>query len=83
LKASSAALQSQLASAKAETVAAKADAAAAQANVTRAEQGGRSRIAELEDEIAQLRLRQRLLDEEMIKAEGQIDLIKDVLLPFQ
>ncbi len=80
LKASSDALQSQLASARAETAAARTDATAAQANVTRVEQGSRSRIAELEDEIAQLRLRQRLLEEEMIKAEGQIELIKDVLL---
>lgn len=38
------------------------------------------RIAEMEAELAEFAHRQRLLDDEMIKAEAQIDLIKDVLL---
>jgi hypothetical protein len=53
---------------------------AAGTGVARAEAAARDTTARLEDEIAQLRLRQRLMDEEMIKAEGQIELIKDVLL---
>jgi hypothetical protein len=36
--------------------------------------------ADLEESTSELRLRQRLMDEELIKAEGQIELIKDVLL---
>lgn len=38
------------------------------------------RIAMLESDAAEKDIRQRLLNEEMIKAEAQIDLIKDVLL---
>jgi hypothetical protein len=37
-------------------------------------------IANLESQLAENDIRQRLLNEEMIKAEAQIDLIKDVLL---
>lgn len=39
-----------------------------------------ARIAQLENEHAELSQRQTLLGQEMIKAEAQIDLIKDVLL---
>lgn len=53
---------------------------AAQADVAQAQRSGRDTIARLEDEAAQLRLRQRLMDDEIVKAEGQIELIKDVLL---
>jgi hypothetical protein len=38
------------------------------------------RIAELETEHAELQYRQSLLSQEMIKAEAQVELIKDVLL---
>ena len=38
------------------------------------------RISELEHEVAQLRNRAKLLDEEFGKAEGQLDLIKDIFL---
>ncbi len=38
------------------------------------------RIAELESELSERDARQLMLNEEMIKAEAQIDLIKDVLL---
>jgi hypothetical protein len=44
----------------------------------RATRAGQPPIAN--DELTQLRLRQRLMDEEMIKAEGQIELIRDILL---
>ena len=40
----------------------------------------RQRNAELETENAQLQLRQRLLQENLVRAEAQIDLIKDLLL---
>ena len=63
-----------------EAKAAGAEAAAARGSALKAEQDAKARCTALEDEIGQLRLRQRLLGEEMIKAEGQIDLIKDVLL---
>jgi chromosome segregation ATPase len=38
------------------------------------------RISELEHEVAQLRDHAKLLDEEFGKAEGQLDLIKDIFL---
>jgi len=38
------------------------------------------RISELEHEVAQLRNHAKLLDEEFGKAEGQLDLIKDIFL---
>jgi hypothetical protein len=37
-------------------------------------------VAQLESSHAELQVRQRLMDEEMIRAEGQIELIKDILL---
>jgi hypothetical protein len=40
----------------------------------------RKDLERLTDELAQLRLRQRLTSQEVIRAEGQIELIKDVLL---
>ncbi|MBL8525659.1 MAG: hypothetical protein JNN20_18415 [Betaproteobacteria bacterium] len=39
-----------------------------------------ARISQLEAERSELDYRQRLLDEELVKAEAQIDLIKDVVL---
>ncbi len=39
-----------------------------------------ARISQLEAERGELDYRQRLLDEELVKAEAQIDLIKDVVL---
>lgn len=39
-----------------------------------------SRITQLESELAEFVARQQLLNDEMIRAEAQIDLIKDVLL---
>jgi hypothetical protein len=39
-----------------------------------------SKAVQLEATLAELQLRQRLMDEEMVKAEGQIELIRDVLL---
>ena len=38
------------------------------------------RISELEHEVAELRNHAKLLDEEFGKAEGQLDLIKDIFL---
>ena len=38
------------------------------------------RAAKLESQLAEMDTRQRMMNEEMIKAEGQIDLIKDTLL---
>lgn len=73
-------LAGQVAKLQQEIAAARSDAETARAAGKQAEQSSRQRMAELEDEIGQLRLRQRLLDEEMIRAEGQIELIKDVLL---
>ena len=39
-----------------------------------------SKLADLELKLAERTQREKLLDQEMIKAEAQIDLIKDVLL---
>lgn len=47
---------------------------------TRLLQDNQARIAELESQLAELVKRQVLLSEEMVKAEGQIDVIKYVLL---
>jgi hypothetical protein len=49
-------------------------------NLTTLLQESRSRVAQLECQWADLDSRHRLLNEEITKAEGQIDLIKDVLL---
>ena len=43
-------------------------------------QEGQARAARLESQLAEMGTRQRMINEEMIKAEVQIDLIKDVLL---
>ncbi len=43
-------------------------------------QEGQTRASQLEDQLAEMEARQRMMNEEMIRAEGQIDLIKDVLL---
>jgi FkbM family methyltransferase len=43
-------------------------------------QEDRKRIAQLEAQLADMMMRQTLLNEEIVKAEGQIDVIKHVLL---
>ena len=40
------------------------------------------RIAELEAQVADQAERQRLIDEEMAKAEGQLDMLKDLLATY-
>ena len=51
-----------------------------ESRLAQTEKAHRNEIERLEDELAQLRLRHRMTSEEVIKAEGQIELIKDVLL---
>jgi FkbM family methyltransferase len=43
-------------------------------------QEAKNRVAQLEAQLPEMEMRQQLLNEELSKAEGQIDLIKDLLL---